>query len=96
MGVGDQAPRRRVALLRRQPLDRAGKAADGAVQTWKRVAADIEAEWKRIGSLPPAEYERLAAENRLKALEAVEASGAYLLAWARLYRAMLLPPSITS
>ena len=67
--------------------------AGRAVGMLERLASELEAEWKRIASLPPDDYSRLAGTNRLQELEALGASGAYLLAWARLYQAMAMPAS---
>lgn len=66
-----------------------------AIRTLQQLAVDIATEWQRIGTLSPEQFEQLSAVNRPKELESIEAAGAYLMAWARLYRAMVLPPGNT-
>ena len=57
----------------------------------ERLLADVASEWTRLGALPPDRFDAVAASGRLKVLESIEAGGAYLLAWARLYGAMCRP-----
>ncbi|HOW18072.1 MAG TPA: hypothetical protein PLC79_03470, partial [Phycisphaerae bacterium] len=71
--------------------DEIAATADRAIAVLQRLADDLAAEWRRLSTLPPEQFEQLAAANRPKQLESIEAAGAYLLAWARLYRAMVLP-----
>lgn len=85
------------ALLFRVPSRAQEEAVAGmarqAIDTLDRLSAELEAEWKRIEALTPEEFERASASGTLKELESVDASRAYLLAWARAYLAMTLPPS---
>ncbi|MBN1490269.1 MAG: hypothetical protein JXA69_10155 [Phycisphaerae bacterium] len=62
-----------------------------AIDVFEQLMREIQAEWQRVGSLAPHDFEALSGARRLTELEAIEASAAYLLAWARLYRAMTLP-----
>jgi len=71
--------------------DEIAATADRAIAVLQRLTDDIAAEWQRLGTLPPEQFEQLSAANRPKELASSEAAGAYLLAWARLYRAMVLP-----
>lgn len=88
------------AMLYRGPSaaqrSRVAAAAGEAIPLLERLGSDIEAEWKRIGALPPDAYAELAASDRLRRLESVEASAAWLLAWARVYAAMAGPADAPS
>ena len=67
------------------------KTSARAIDVFEQLIREIQAEWQRVGSLAPDDFEALSGARLLTELEAIEASAAYLLAWARLYRAMTLP-----
>ncbi len=71
--------------------DEVAATASQAIQVLEQLLADLAVEWQRVGTLPPEQHEKLASAGRLREMESVEGAAAYLLAWARLYRAMTLP-----
>ena len=54
--------------------DEIAATADRAIAVLQRLADDLAAEWRRLSTLPPEQFEQLAAANRPKQLESIEAA----------------------